>query len=69
MPYGPAPAQYYPPMPRGYGPRPPHEASVDIHAFIPAQVENVHFNPMTVGLVLAVGVGVMLVMQKRQEGK
>jgi hypothetical protein len=71
----PAPAQYYPPgympAPRypGYAPHPPREASVDIHAFIPAQVENVHFNPVTVALVLGVGVAAVLVTQKRAREK
>ena len=65
MPYGPVPAQYYPPPP-GYGPRPPREASVDIKAFIPASYEHVKFNPTTIALVFGVGVAVVLVMQKKQ---
>ncbi len=64
--------QYYPP---GYAPSPyypgyrtPQEASVDTKVYIPAQYEHVRFNPMTVALVLAVGVGTVMVMNKRQKG-
>lgn len=69
------PAQYYPPQPGyapapyyPYAPQPQREASVDIKAFIPAQYEHVRFNPMTVALVIAVGVGTVLVMNKRKGG-
>lgn len=61
--YPQAPAAYYPPARMA-----PRQASVDIHAFIPAQVENVHFNPATMMLVFGVGLAVVLVMQKRQAG-
>jgi len=72
MPYGPAPAQYYPP---GYAPAPhypgygPKQASVDIKAFIPAQYEHVKFNPVTVALVIGVGVAAVMVTQKREREK
>lgn len=72
MPY-PAQPQYYPP---GYAPAPsypgyapPREASVDTKIFIPAQYEHVSFNPMTVALILAVGVGTVMVMNKKAQYK
>lgn len=72
MPY-PAQPQYYPP---GYAPAPAYpgyaparEASVDTKIFIPAQYEHVSFNPMTVALILAVGVGTVLVMNKKAQYK
>ena len=68
----PAPAQYYP---SGYAPAPHYpgyashrEASVDIKTFIPAQYEHVRFNPMTVALVLGVGVAAVMITQKRERG-
>jgi hypothetical protein len=74
MPY-PA-AQYYPPgyapAPSypGYAPRPaPRQANVDTKVYIPAQYEHISFNPATVALVLAVGVGTVLVMNKSKQYK
>ncbi|HEV3059585.1 MAG TPA: hypothetical protein VGY48_15150 [Vicinamibacterales bacterium] len=69
----PAPVQYYPP---GYAPAPHYpgygpqrQASVDIKAFVPAQYEHVRFNPVTVAVIIGVGVAAVLITQKREREK
>jgi hypothetical protein len=64
MPYGPAQPQYYPPghaPSQGYpGYAPQRQANVSTSVYIPAQYDHISFNPMTVGLVLAVITGTVL---------
>jgi hypothetical protein len=62
---------YYPPQPyyaqTGPGGLPTDRASLDVKAFIPAQYQHVRVSPGGVALVLAAGVIVVLLVNKKKE--